>query len=141
VYGLLAVCAVLVLATTRGDSGPESRELAGRTSRGAPISITVVDGRLGDFRTKVAAWCPTQRRRIEWPWARGGGQTIQFERDGSRYVVAEEAVNADQKPPTTVLMELRMTLAEDGRSARGKVLGTAVRGPTACQGSVSFTAQ
>jgi hypothetical protein len=137
---MVAVCAGLALAATRGGPVPEKRGLEGKTSRGGPISITFVDGKLDDFRTQVSAWCPRLGRRLVWEWARGYGTTAEFMLAGPRFVIAEQAENRNHKPPTTTIVELRGRLSEDGKSARGRVLAFALRGTTTCEGTASFSA-
>jgi hypothetical protein len=135
VYGLLAVCAVLVLLAREGSEEAEATVLTGRTTRGAEIVFTLVDGRLRGFRAQVAAWCPELRRWIEWPWA-----AAEFTRDGPHFKANARARNTDHTPPTRFVVSMQGRLVEDGSLARGKIHAVAARGSTVCEGTVRFSA-
>ena len=141
VYGLLAVVAVLVLFVRPGSGeGPEGTILAGETLRGDEIAMTVVDGKLDSFNALASAWCPQHERWVEWFWTPHDGLPVDFEHDGPRFLVKEQAEFTDDKPPTTVAMVLRGELTHDGKAARGSIQATAVRGSSTCEGSVRFSA-
>jgi hypothetical protein len=136
VYGLVAVCAALLLISRGGGSDDESATLRGSTTRGEPVSLKVVDGRVESFTAKIGVRCAFQRVWHGWVWsARGtfGGEGKSFGySDGDRF--------PDGGRFTSVL---RGRLIGDGESARGTIEtrgtwpGTG-GGRTPCQSSLAF---
>jgi hypothetical protein len=73
----VAVCAALLLisrggSSNRDSSNPDSVELKGSTTRGEPVLLTVIDGRVEAFEVQVGANCPAQRLWHGWTWAAHG---------------------------------------------------------------------
>ena len=79
----MAVCVALVLISRGGGSSEaKSFELKGRTTRGEPVSLKVVDGRVEAFKVKMGVSCPAMRVWHGWEWAAHGpfgGKGKQFE--------------------------------------------------------------
>ena len=133
----MAVCAALLLISRgSGGSDDESATLRGSTTRGEPVSLKVVDGRVESFTAKIGVRCAFQRVWHGWVWsARGtfGGEGKSFGySDGDRF--------PDGGRFTSVL---RGRLIGDGESARGTIEtrgtwpGTG-GGRTPCQSSLAF---
>jgi hypothetical protein len=136
------VAGIIVLPRVFGGSGePKETLLGGQTSRGADIVLTVVDGKLAGVQTSAAAWCPQQRTWIDWPWvALDRQQRVEFEHDGSRFVLDErEAVDA--LPFSTYHVVMRGELDDDGTSARGSIHARAIGDRTSCEGTTRFSAR
>ena len=69
----MAVCAALVLISRGGGSSDaDPVELKGRTTRGEPVSLKVVDGRVEAFEVQIGASCPAQSGWHGWTWAAHG---------------------------------------------------------------------
>ena len=135
----MAVCAALLLISRGGgssDSGPVT--LKGSTTRGEPITLRVVDGRVERFTAKIGVSCSFQRIWHSWDWAAHGpfgGEGADFEYgdrnrfpDGGRF-----------------LSVIRGRVIDDGSRARGTIEtrgtwpGTG-GGRTPCQSSLAFEA-
>ena len=134
----MAVCAALLLISRSGgsdDSGPVV--LKGNTTRGEPVTLKVVDGRVESFTARVGVSCSFQKLWHGWDWAAHGpfgGEGKVFEYgdrnrfpDGGRF-----------------LSVMRGRLIGD-TSARGTIETTGTwpgtgGGRTPCQSSLAFEA-
>jgi hypothetical protein len=136
------VTAAIVLPRLFGGSGePEETMLFGQTSRGAGVSLTLVDGKLRTVQTNPAAWCPQQTTWIDWRWvAQDGQRRVEIEQDDSRFAV-EERENVDATPFTTLVVSMRGELGENGASARGSIRARATGEQATCEGTVRFSAR
>jgi hypothetical protein len=137
---VLAVCVVLVLSTARADSAPELKRLRGHTSKGFPIELTVLDGRLDSFDTRASVWCPEHRVWRDWKWSPSDGLPVKFRRNGSRFHVRERVEYADENPRQVLTSAIRGTLGEDGNSARGAIQALWIWGHNVCRATVRFSA-
>ena len=145
VYGLLAVCAALILATRPHDSEPDRTVLNGQTERGYLIQLVFLDGKLQGFDTTVSFECPDQRA---WPvWQAGlWSPTARASRrqDGRRFWVRERFKLPDYEPPGAFDYTMGGELADGESSAKGTLIARAVFGrghdSVYCRGKVSFTA-
>jgi hypothetical protein len=122
VYGLLAVCAALVLAARpEGDDGSDAVELSGRTSHRAQISVYLEEGRVARLHSRVWVWCPDSDEWWYWSWSPAKTAAgVELSQDGSRFVVRERESTIPRFASST-RFELRGRLAPDGRSARGTI--------------------
>ena len=135
----MAGALVLVLISRGGDSSDSGPvKLKGSTTRGEPVSLKVVDGRVESFTARIGVSCSFQKLWHGWDWsAHGpfGGEGADFEygdrnrfSDGGRF-----------------LSVMRGRLTEDGKSARGTIetIGTwpgTGGGRTPCRSSLAFEA-
>ena len=105
----MAGALVLVLISRGGDSSDSGPvRLKGSTTRGEPVSLKVVDGRVESFTARIGVSCSFQKLWHGWDWsAHGpfGGEGADFEYgdrnrfpDGGRF-----------------LSVMRGRLTEDGR--------------------------
>ncbi len=135
----MAVCAALLLISrSGGDSDSEPVTLRGSTTRGEPVSVRVVDGRVESFTVTIGARCVFQRVWHGWEWAAKGpfeGEGASFEfRDNHRFPDGGSFVS-----------RLEGRLLDDGTRARGTVEtngtwpGTG-GGRTPCESSLAFEA-
>jgi hypothetical protein len=127
-----------VLISRRGDSSDSSPiSLKGSTTRGEPVTLKVVDGRVESFTARIGVSCSFQKVWHGWDWAAHGpfgGEGEDFEYgdrnrfpDGGRF-----------------LSVIRGRLIED-TSARGTIETTGSwpgigGGRTPCQSSLAFEA-
>jgi hypothetical protein len=127
-----------VLISRRGDSSDSSQiSLKGSTTRGEPVTLKVVDGRVESFTARIGVSCSFQKVWHGWDWAAHGpfgGEGEDFEYgdrnrfpDGGRF-----------------LSVIRGRLIED-TSARGTIETTGSwpgigGGRTPCQSSLAFEA-
>ena len=140
-YGLLAVCAAVVLAT-RGDDEPESDVLRGRTERGQAIEMVLQDGTLHSVRTRVPVYCPEQRVWRSIRWTPVLGSFGQFRQEGERFAVRQQA-NARRtaaNEPDVTIITMRGRLAGDAESARGTMEGIWQWERFICRATVRFSA-
>lgn len=133
----MAVAAALLLIGRGGgdkDSGPVV--LRGSTTRGEPVSLRVVDGRVESFTARIGVRCVFQRVWHGWDWAARGtlpgeGKSFQYEGqhrfpDGGRF---------------RSVMRGRFT--GDGTTARGIIDSSGTwpgtgGGRTPCESSLAF---
>jgi hypothetical protein len=132
----VAVCAALVLISRGGSSDPDSVELKGSTTRGEPVSLKVVDGRVESFEVQVGASCPEQRVWHGWTWSAHGP----FGGEGKRFEYGDRNSFSEGGRFISVM---RGRLIGDDR-ARGSVdtrgSWPGKDGRTACQSSLAFEA-
>jgi hypothetical protein len=147
VYGLLAVCAALVLGTHDWSSGSDDGEftrLTGRTSDGFRIQMGVQEGKLQSFDTHARVRCPSGETR-QWRWYPADGVPVRFHRDGPRFRVFERTDRTAELPPAMFTNAMRGRLSSDGRSARGTIAAYAAwyrdRATIACSGLARFRAR
>jgi hypothetical protein len=128
-----------VLVSRGGDSSDSAPvSLKGSTTRGEPVTLKVVDGRVESFTARIGVSCSFQRVWHGWDWAAQGpfgGEGEDFEYgdrnrfpDGGRF-----------------LSVIRGRLIEDGKSARGTIETSGTwpgtgGGRTPCQSSLAFEA-
>jgi hypothetical protein len=138
VYGLLAVAAVLVLVV-RVQPEREARwtHLAGKTSKGHKVRITLVDGRLTVMDVRPSGWCRPQSRWLSWQWHRVDGLGIVFDHAGSRFHIRERG----REPRVRWVADARGELRDDGDSARGTVYTRWGNENSTCEGRVRFSAR
>ncbi len=133
----MAVCAALLLISRGGGgSDDESATLRGSTTRGEPVSLRVVDGRVESFTAKIGVRCAFQRVWHGWDWsAHGpfGGKGADFEYgDRNRF-----------PDGGSFLSVMRGRLFEGGSRARGTIETSGTwpgtgGGRTPCQSSLAF---
>jgi hypothetical protein len=124
---------------SRGGGSPDaaSYELNGRTTRGEPVTLKVVDGRVERFRAEVGVSCPAMRVWHGWKWSGRGP----FDGDGERF----EFSDTNRFPEGGRFVSfMRGRLIGDGSRARGTIdtrgswpMGG---GRTPCQSSIRFEA-
>ncbi len=135
---MLAALALLLISRSGGSSDSKPVALKGSTTRGEPVTLKVVDGRVESFTARIGVSCSVQRLWHAWDWsAHGpfGGEGNAFEYgdrnrfpDGGRF-----------------LSVIRGRLIGDGTSARGTIEtrgtwpGTG-GGRTPCHSSLNFEA-
>jgi hypothetical protein len=145
VYGLLAVCAVLVFVTTRRDHEPKVVELAGRTSAGQKITLVVREGKLIAVQTRTATWCAHLHKSYSWYWAPSDGSVTPFAQSGGRFAVRQRWDYPDERPSSRAGTTLRGELHDGGTRARGSLWARGVWDyrPRAvvCSGRTSFSAR
>ena len=136
----MAAALVLVLMSRGGgsdDQGPVS--LKGSTTRGEPVTLKVVDGRVESFTARIGVSCPFQRVWHGWDWsAHGpfGGEGDDFEY-GDRNRFPEGG---------RFLSVIRGRLTGDGTRVRGTINtngtwpATTGGGRTPCESSLRFEA-
>jgi len=128
-----------VLVSRGGDSSDaDPVSLKGSTTRGEPVTLKVVDGRVESFTARIGVSCSFQKVWHGWDWAAHGpfgGEGKDFEYgdrnrfpDGGRF-----------------LSVIRGRLIEDGKSARGTIETSGTwpgteGGRTPCQSSLAFEA-
>ena len=133
----MAVCAALLLISrSGGDSDSGTLALSGSTTRGEPVSLTIVDGRVESFTARVGARCAFQKVWHGWDWSARGpfdGEGANFEyRDQHRFPDGGSFVSMIQG-----------RVIGDGASARGTIEtsgswpGTG-GGRTPCESSLAF---
>jgi hypothetical protein len=134
----VAVCAALLLISRSGGGDSESGDmtLRGSTTRGEPVSVKLVDGRVESFTARIGARCVFQRVWHGWDWSASGpfdGEGASFEyRDHHRF-----------PDGGSFLSVIRGRVIEDGASARGTIEtsgswpGTG-GGRTPCESSLAF---
>jgi hypothetical protein len=112
----VAVCAaLLVISRGGGSSKPKSFELKGATTRGEPVSLKVVDGRVEAFKVEVGVSCPAMRVWHGWEWAGHGP----FGGEGKRFEYGDRNSFSDEGGRFISVMRGR--LIGDGSRARGTI--------------------
>jgi hypothetical protein len=133
----VAVCAALLLiGRSGGDSDSGTLALRGSTTRGEPVSLKIVDGRVESFTARVGARCVFQKVWHGWDWSARGpfdGQGANFQyRDHHRF-----------PDGGSFLSVIQGRVIGDGESARGTIEtsgswpGTG-GGRTPCESSLAF---
>jgi hypothetical protein len=134
----VAVCVALVLISRGGGSSDSaSYELKGRTERGDPVTLKVVDGRVEAFKLRLGVLCPALHVRQNWEWEGHGP----FGGEGKRF----EYGDRDSFPDGgRFLSIMRGRLSADGSRARGTIDTRASwpmgGGRTPCQSLILFEA-
>ncbi len=132
----MAAALALVLISRGGDE-PEVAELTGRTTRGEPVVLKVVDGRVESFEVRTGASCAEQRVWHGWEWSAHGP----FGGEGRRFEFADRNRFPDGGRFISVM---RGRLIGDGSSARGTIdtrgSWPGKDGRTACQSTLAFEA-
>jgi hypothetical protein len=119
----------MVLAARPSDESAEAAgvALSGRTSHRERIELYVAEGRVWRFSTRAWVWCGDSGRFYYWVWSPNLSMPdaeflatpgAEFSQNGTRFVVRDR----DSTIPmfsSSVRLELRGRLDEDGRSARG----------------------
>jgi hypothetical protein len=140
VYGLLAVCAALVLVT-RSDDGPaEVLALEGSTSKRHPVTLRFLDGELQSLEARASIYCPRGRYWSDSLWTLIYNFNGHFHQDGPRFRVHErfEFGDGTSTRPGVSAFEMRGRL--DGDSARGTISGHYRSGRSNCEATVRFRA-
>jgi hypothetical protein len=134
---VVGVCAALLLISRSGgdsDSGPVA--LSGSTTRGEPVSLRIVDGRVQRFTARIGVSCVFQKVWHGWDWSARGP----FDGEGSSFEYRDHHRFPDGG---SFLSVMRGRLIGDGTSARGTIVtngtwpGTG-GGRTPCQSSLAF---
>ncbi len=140
VYGLLAVCVALVLATRPGNE-PDALALWGRTSKGLPLTLRFVDGELQSLVATASIYCPRQRHWDQIEWVLSDGSKGHFEQRGARFRVGERVeIGGGTRPPDISTFAIRGRLDDEAESARGTISAHWRSGRTRCAASVRFSA-
>ena len=130
----MAVCAALLLiGRSGGDSDSGTLALRGSTTRGEPVSLKIVDGRVESFTARVGARCVFQKVWHGWDWSARGPAAGEV-----------AAVRLDVFPDGgSFLSVIQGRVIGDGESARGTIEtsgswpGTG-GGRTPCESSLAF---
>jgi hypothetical protein len=133
----VAVCGLLILLSRSGSSEPESFELRGNTTRGEPVTLEVVDGRVEAFDVQIGVSCPQRKLWHGWEWSAHGP----FGGEGARFEYGDRNSFPDGGRFISVM---RGRLIGDGERARGTIdtRGTwpGKDGRTPCRSSLAFEA-
>jgi hypothetical protein len=143
VYGLLAVCAGLVLVTRPGDEPAEVLVLEGSTSKRLPVTLRFVDGELQSLETRASIYCPRQRFWSDIPWRLIVNFDGHFHQDGSRSRVRERDEFGDDGTSNgedVTAFVMRGRLDEEAESARGTISAHYRSGRSDCEATVRFRA-
>ena len=121
--------------TLKGE--PELLTLKGRTSKGQPVELDFVDGRLQWANVRAWTRCPDMTDEV--PWAPVLGAVGDFHQDGSKFRVRQvwRAPRDGRRPPGRGTIALTGELDDD--SARGRLSVLWVEGDYVCRGTVRFT--
>jgi hypothetical protein len=130
----------VLFALPRDDDAKSPTVLRGRTERGAPIEMVIVDGKLHSVAATVRVWCPAQRVWRKWRWHPTDGVSGTFARHGSSFTVRERSSQPDARPPMVLISELRGRFEDGDESARGTIHGRWLWSGFVCEARVPFTA-
>jgi hypothetical protein len=110
---------VLVLAARPRDESVETDALSGRTSHKEGIHLYLREGQVSSVVTRAWVWCGHDDEWYWWVWTPTRSTLgARFSRHGRRFLVSGRK-STIPRFSSSVRLELRGRLSEDGRSARG----------------------